>query len=112
MSKRTQVESVDWNDILEKFANYNGSVTAFCNEYGVDKRKLYYRRKKSQVSNQQLFHAVNLNTDSRISASHKYPQDIEKELKIEIGKATIFIPSDDLQLLSNIIKELQSSCLI
>ena len=35
-----------------------------------------------------------------------------KEIKIEIGKATIYIPSSEDQLLTKIIKEFTTSCLI
>lgn len=111
MGKLSKSEEVYWNDILSKFESYAGSVKAFCDEHDVDKRKLYYRRKRAEKSKQPLFHAVNLNATSSPSAMHKHPKD-EKEIKIEIGKAKIFIPSDDVKLISNIIKELESSCLI
>lgn len=112
MVRISQSEEIYWNDILEKFTNYNGSAKDFCKEYEVDKRKLYYRRQKSEKSKQPLFYGVKLDTSSSVSASHKYPKDDNRSITIEIGRARIFIPSDDINLLSNIIKELESSCLI
>ncbi|MEG2353349.1 MAG: hypothetical protein RSB70_01755 [Clostridium sp.] len=111
MGKLSKSEVLYWNDILAKFESYTGSVKDFCEEHGIDKRKLYYRRSKAQKSKQQLFHAVNLNTSSTPSAPHKYTKDY-KEIKIKLGKATIFIPSDDIMLLLNIIRELELSCVI
>lgn len=111
MGKLSKSEEIYWNDILAKFESYTGSVKDFCNEYEIDKRKLYYRRKKAEKPNQPLFHSVSLNNNSTPCALHKYPKD-DKEIKIEIGKAKIFVPSDDIKLISTIIKELESSCLI
>ncbi len=114
MSRLSEEEATYWNEALEKLSTYSGTVSDFCKEYSIDRRKLYYHRKKEKdlCSKRTVFHAISTTKDdNNISAPHKYPKDYT-QIKIEIGKVRILIPSHDVKLLSSIIKELESSCLI
>ena len=113
MSRLSEEQTTYWSEALEKLSSYNGTVSDFCKENNIDKRKLYYHRKKEKdlYSKRTVFHAISTNDNNNISATHKYPKDYT-QIRIEIGKAKILIPSNDIKLLSSIIKELESSCLI
>lgn len=105
-------EELNWEKILVKFNSYEGKIIDFCKENNISHHQLYYRRKRAKKESQQIFHAITLNENCTTSAPHIQPEAVIKEIKIEIGKATIYIPSSEEQLLSKIIKEITISCLI
>ena len=69
---------------MNKFSSYKGSINEFCKENNVKQHQLYHRRRKL-VS-------------------------ITKDIRIEIGKANIYIPTNEIAALSDIIKDLARSC--
>lgn len=105
-------EKINWEDILVKFNSYEGTIIDFCRQNNISHHQLYYRRKKARKEAQQIFHAVPLNKNCAPSIPYMQPKAEIKEIKIEIGKATIYIPSSEDQLLTKIIKEFTTSCLI
>lgn len=113
MSRLSEEQATYWSEALEKLSVYSGTVSDFCKEHNIDKRKLYYHRKRAMdlCPKTTVFHAISTKDDNNISATHKYSKDYS-QIRIEIGKAKILIPSNDIKLLSSIIKELESSCLI
>ncbi len=108
MTRNVDTE-INWDEILVKFDSFEGKIVDFYKENNLNHHQLYYRRKRARKEKQWLFHAVALNDDLSTSAPHIYPQDIINEIKIEIGKAKIYIPSTKLELVSNIINELQNN---
>lgn len=95
-----------WENILEKYSSYEGSLIDFCRENNITKHQLYYYKKKFKNENKPVFHAIALkpahNTDN--------VQKAYKDIRIEIGKANIFIPSSETELIKTILKELKSIC--
>lgn len=108
---RKAVSNVDWDEILNKLSVHKGTIANFCRMNNVNVHQLYHRRKKLIMRNNEIFHAINLNTqgvkepitvDNSINKS--------KDIKIVLGKAKIYIHSDDNETLSRIIKELSKLC--
>lgn len=95
-----------WERILERFSSYEGTVTSFCRENNVSKSQLYYHKKRYKSLNKPSFHAISLNTAKDSDNTEK----AYKVIRIEIGKANIFIPADEAGLLTTIFKELTSTC--
>ena len=100
------IEQWSWKKVLEKYSSYEGSLSDFCSENNITKHQLYYYKKKLEKSNKPAFHAIAIKPI-------KVPEDAEKQFKdirIEIGNANIFIPSNETALLKTILKELTAIC--
>lgn len=103
---------IDWEEIMNKFSSYTGNINKFCEENNIKHHQLYHRRKKLPQKINPAFHAIGLNkeklvfNDKQISPEVNIPKDI----KIEIGKTNIYIPANEIALISNIIKELAKPC--
>ncbi|MBW9159738.1 IS66 family insertion sequence element accessory protein TnpA [Clostridium tagluense] len=101
---------VRWRGFLEKFSSYEGTVTSFCKKNNISKSQFYYYKSKLEQSSKPTFHAI------AISNKESNPQTVNNSVKgyndirIEIGKANIYIPANEIALLSNILKELSKSC--
>jgi hypothetical protein len=101
---------VTWRGFLEKFSSYGGSVTSFCKENNISKSQFYYYKNKFEKSSKSAFHAIVINNEE---STPKIANNIIKgynDIRIEIGKANIYIPANETALLSTIIKELTKSC--
>ena len=95
-----------WEEILERLDSFEGSVNEFCKENNLSRGQLYYYKRRFAQGKKSTFHAIALN-------SVKYSNNAEKaykDIRIEIGKASIFIPANDEELLKAILKELTESC--
>lgn len=110
----SEASDVNWEDILYKFSSYDGTIKDFCKENNIIPHQLYYRRKRAKSNTAPVFHAVSFkekNTDRDIdeeaSISNPYSGSV---IKIEIGKAKMYIQSNDKASLSNILKVIMESC--
>ncbi|WDC84188.1 hypothetical protein PL321_18375 [Caloramator sp. mosi_1] len=111
MGKR--MSHAKWEEYIKKFESYNGSITVkdFCIENDICKTQFYYHRKrlqKEESNNRKdiVFHAIPL----AIQDEQKETAKLSKEVKITVGNVTVIIPSDEVNLISKIIKELSISC--
>ncbi|KRQ85768.1 hypothetical protein ABG79_02458 [Caloramator mitchellensis] len=99
-------DKVFWENIIEKYFSYEGSLVDFCIENNITKRQFYYHRNKLENSNKPVFHAIALkpvpNSDN--------VQKAYKDIRIEIGKANIIIPASESELIITILKELEAIC--
>lgn len=71
MSRLSEEQATYWNEALEKLSIYSDTVSDFCKEYSIDRRKLYYHRKKEKdlCSKRAVFHAISTTKDdNNISA--------------------------------------------
>ncbi len=77
MSRLSEEQATYWSEALEKLSTYSGTVSDFCKEHSIDRRKLYYYRKREKdlCSKRTVFHAISTKDDNNISAPHKYPKD-------------------------------------
>ncbi|AOY78184.1 hypothetical protein BJL90_18740 [Clostridium formicaceticum] len=100
--------------MLDKFSSHEGSIKAFCEENSISAHQLYYRRKKLQNNNTPVFHAVSFKdkeADEAVNQNIIPPNPVSAStIKIEIGKAKIYIPSNDKVSLSNVFKEIIALC--
>ncbi|MGL5084617.1 MAG: IS66 family insertion sequence element accessory protein TnpA [Clostridium sp.] len=103
---------IDWDQIMNKFSSYNGSINEFCKDNNVKQHQLYHRRKKLASKTTPAFHAIVLNKDADevTDKSNSSKVTVVKDIRIEIGKANIYIPANEIAALSDIIKELAKSC--
>ena len=100
-----------WNEILSKFEDWEGSIVDFCKENQVNIHRLYYHRKKAKQENSKTFHRINLSNNTSVTpVTNKKTAVSNGGIKIEIGKANIFIEKDDFCALSNIVKVLVGLC--
>lgn len=103
---------IDWEEIINKFSSYKGSIIEFCKENNIKQHQLYHRRKKLVSKTNPAFHAIALNkeSDTVTTKSNSSEVSFTKDIRIEIGKATIYIPANEIAVLSDIIKDLAKSC--
>lgn len=95
-----------WEEILERLASYEGSVNEFCKENNLSRGQLYYYKRRFSQGKKPTFHAIALNSAKPSENAEK----AYKDIRIEIGKASIFIPSNERELLKSILKELAIIC--
>lgn len=111
---KSEALDIDWEDILDKFSSHEGTIKAFCEENDISIHQLYYQRKKLENNNAPVFHAVSFKDNEAEEAANQentpsnHPP--ASTIKIEIGKAKIYIPSNDKVSLSNVFKEIIASC--
>ncbi|WP_133017101.1 IS66 family insertion sequence element accessory protein TnpA [Clostridium cuniculi] len=105
-----KLDNAIWEEYINKFISYNGTITVkdFCIENKISKSQFYYHKKRlERIDSTTIFHAIPLNTkqdDINQNIS------ISKEVKINIGNASITIPVSETTLITSIIKELASKC--
>lgn len=99
-----EVNEIDWDEIIEKFSSYDGSIQDFCRENNISHHQLYYRRKKLREE-KTAFHAIKLNTKDTVNSNDSKGNSI-KDIRIEIGKANVYIPVTEIDLVSKLLKEL------
>ena len=46
-----EVSEINWEEIIEKFSSFEGTITNFCKENNINQHQLYYRRKKLAKEN-------------------------------------------------------------
>ncbi|MBM7616460.1 IS66 family insertion sequence element accessory protein TnpA [Alkaliphilus hydrothermalis] len=97
--------AVDWKNIFKMFATYEGTIKSFCKENNISLHQFYYHRKAAKKREISVFHAINFKEEATPSSSCS-----TENIKIEIGKAKIHIPSNDKVVLSNILAMIMESC--
>lgn len=105
MSKRFDKET--WREFVENFSSYEGTVTQYCIENNLSKSQFYYHKRRFETPEEINFHAISLKDES-IEIINK--NDNKNDIRIELGKANIFIPVNEVFILSEIIKEIVKSC--
>ncbi|NKF07111.1 hypothetical protein J1C67_00050 [Clostridium gasigenes] len=98
--------------MMNKFSYYNGNINEFCKENNIKQHQLYHRRKKLVDKANLAFHAIALNKEESTvtTKSNNSEVSITKDIRIEIGKINIYIPANEIAMISDIIKELAVSC--
>jgi len=94
-----------WENVLAELSSYTGTVTSFCKEKNINKNQLYYYKRKSQKVSDGVFQAITLKEKTQ----YKLEANSSNNIKIEIGNAKIYVPSNEIEALSTIIKELSQS---
>lgn len=97
-------------ELLEKFSSYEGTVTDYCKKNNISKSQFYYYKKKFNKETNPIFHAIELKPEVSKSTNTKINCKQDHNIKIELGRANIYLPSGNLDLLSIVIKELSKLC--
>lgn len=109
----SEVPAVNWEDVLDKFSSYEGTIVEFCKQNNIKPHQLYYQRKRSENTAAPVFHAVKFrekNSDKTIEEATPSNPCSGSIVKIEIGKAKMYIPGNDKVSLSNVLKAIIQSC--
>ena len=95
-----------WEDIVNQYQNFDGTINQFCEQNGITKNQLYYYRKKFSTQNSVSteFCQVNLESTKVIRSSQI------NNITFNIGKNTITVPSTQKDLIIEIVKELVALC--
>lgn len=104
---------INWSDILKRFSTYKGTIASFCEENNINAHQLYYQRRKSAKNNSPVFHGIKVSEKDftfQGGAADKPSLKENAHIKVEIGKAKIYIPSADKLALENILKIVMSTC--
>lgn len=99
-----------WREFVEKYSSYEGTVSSYCKENNKSKSQFYYYKKKFMQQSKPTFHAIVLNDEESTPKAANSNIKEHKDIRIVIGKANIFIPVDEISILSTILKELVKSC--
>lgn len=100
-----EVKNIDWKVMVDKISSYEGTIRDLCKENNITEKQFYYHRRKLRNIDKNIFHSISLKSESNPSVKNSNKSNI----KIEIGKATIYIPADEIATLSAIIKNLSSN---
>ncbi|CAI3246713.1 conserved hypothetical protein [Clostridium neonatale] len=101
----SEIKDIDWKEMIEKLSSYQGTIRDFCKENNLPERKFYYHRRRLANTNKTIFHGISLKSESNSIAKHSD----KPSIKIEIGNARIYIPANEIAVLSAIIKNLSSN---
>lgn len=96
---------INWKEIVNKFSSSKGIIADFCKENNISVKQLYYYRRKFRNTEKVEFHAISLKSQTKT----KSIETINTEIRIEIGKAKIYIPANEIAILTNILKELNTN---
>lgn len=99
-----------WHQYIENFSSYEGTVTDYCKENCISKNQYYYYLKKFKKEKTSIFHAIELSDKPAALIQSKNDKEENKSIKIELGKANIYIPSENPTLIASVIKELLKLC--
>ncbi|WP_202708556.1 hypothetical protein [Sporosalibacterium faouarense] len=110
----SEAPDINWQDILDKFYSYDGTIVDFCKQNNIKPYQLYYQRKRANRNDAPEFHAINLKENFSNKANNEEinspKSNLASDIKIEIGKATIHVPGNNKEALSNIFKVIMQSC--
>lgn len=95
-------KTVDWEAMIDKLSLYSGTIKDFCKENNIAEKKFYYHRRRLTNKNKVIFHEISLKSENNLNVSNNNTSDI----KIEIGKATIYIPANEIAALTSIVRNL------
>ncbi|URZ01126.1 IS66 family insertion sequence element accessory protein TnpA [Clostridium felsineum] len=100
-----------WKKTINEFYAYNGtmSLSDFCKEKNITKSQFHYFKRVLNINKESvIFHSISLNEDTNSIKTNEIPA--ANEIVITIGNSKISIPSNEVLLISSIIKELLAKC--
>ena len=104
--KRSIFSIQQWEDIVNQYQDFDGTINQFCELKGITKAQLYYYRKKFNTQNsvETEFCQVTLESTKVIQTSKN------NNIIFNIGKNTITVASTQKDLIIEIVKELIALC--
>ena len=97
-------KSIDWKAMIDKLSSYPGTIKDFCKENKIPEKQFYYHRRKLADKNKAVFHKIPLKSEDNPIVKNNI-----SDIKIEVGKATIYIPANEIAALTAIVRNLSSS---
>lgn len=94
-------KSIDWKAMIDTLSSYSGTIKDFFKENNIPEKQFYYHRRKLADKNKTVFHKIPLQSKDNSIVNNNI-----KDIKIEVGKATIYIPANEIAVLTAIIREL------
>jgi len=97
--------SINWKQLVNEFTSYEGTLISFCRQNNISKGQFYYYRKKFEEKENLKFHAISLKTE-KLETQITMLQPKKADIRIEIGAAKIYVPANEIAVLSNLLKDL------
>ena len=94
-------KTIDWKAMIDKLSSYSGTIKDFCKENNIPEKQFYYHRRKLADKDKAVFHKIPLKSEDSLIVKNTI-----KDIKIEVGKATIYIPANEIAVLTAIIRDL------
>ena len=94
-------KSIDWKAMIDKLSSYSGTIKDFCKENNIPEKQFYYHRRKLADKDKAVFHKIPLKSEDSLIVKNTI-----KDIKIEVGKAAIYIPANEIAVLTAIIRDL------
>lgn len=111
---QNEESNINWKELINKFSSYEGTLVDYCRKNNITENQFYYYRKKFKNKNENktktIFHPITVEkkeTDKIIKDNTLIKT---RDIKVEIGKITIHIPSEDTANMLNILKEIMTIC--
>ena len=99
-------ENINWREIVATFSSYEGTLGNFCNANHITKSQFhYYKKKFKDEGNNLQFHAISMREERIRTEITSVPAD-RSNIIIEIGAAKIYVPANEIAVLSNLFKDL------
>jgi hypothetical protein len=99
-------EKINWREIVATFSSYEGTLGTFCNANHITKSQFHYYKKKFKNEDNNLqFHAISMREEKVTTEITVVPAD-RPNIIIEIGAAKIYVPANEIAILSNLLKDL------
>lgn len=99
-------EKINWREIVATFSSYEGTLGTFCNANHITKSQFHYYKKKFKNEDNNLqFHAISMREEKVTTEISVVPAD-RPNIIIEIGSAKIYVPANEIAILSNLLKDL------
>ena len=94
-------KTIDWKAMIDKLSSYSGTIKDFCKENNIPEKQFYYHRRKLADKDKAVFHKITLKSEDSLIVKNTI-----KDIKIEVGKSTIYIPANEIAVLTAIIRDL------
>ena len=94
-------KTINWKAMIDKLSSYSGTIKDFCKENNIPEKQFYYHRRKLADKDKAVFHKIPLKSEDSLIVKNTI-----KDIKIEVGKATIYIPANEIAVLTAIIRDL------
>jgi len=100
-----EISEINWTHVMNKFSTYDGVINHFCKENNIKPYQLFYQRKKLEKETKPTFHAIQLTNKESIKPTITSTHVLgAKDIRIEIGKANVYVPANEIALLTDIIR--------
>lgn len=98
----SEIKNTDWKALIDNLSTYKGTIKDFCKENNIPEKQFYYHRRKLADKNKVTFHEILLKSELGAIVKNNNPTNI----KIEVGKATIYISANEIAVLTAIVRDL------